>query len=60
MADELMPNPLEAGDLDVDETNEWLESLEGVLEKDGPERARYLLGKLLNLAHARNVAMMVR
>jgi len=57
MADESMPNPLDAGDLDVDETREWLESLEGVLEKDGPERARYLLGKLLNLAHARNVAM---
>lgn len=35
-------------DLDPQETLEWLESLESVLEQDGPERAHYLLEKLID------------
>jgi pyruvate dehydrogenase E1 component len=34
------------GDIDVAETKEWLDSLEGVLQSTGPERARYLLTEL--------------
>ena len=34
------------GDVDVAETNEWLESLESVLQSRGVERASYLLGEL--------------
>jgi pyruvate dehydrogenase E1 component len=35
-----------AADADVAETREWLDSLESVLQHDGPERARFLLGEL--------------
>jgi pyruvate dehydrogenase complex dehydrogenase (E1) component len=35
-----------AKDIDAQETTEWLESLEAVIEHDGVERARYLLRKL--------------
>jgi pyruvate dehydrogenase E1 component len=35
-----------ADDYDVQETKEWLEALEGVLDAAGPDRARFLLDKL--------------
>ena len=38
-------------DIDSLETQEWLESMESVLENEGPERAHYLLEKLID--HAR-------
>jgi pyruvate dehydrogenase E1 component len=38
------------GDLDPDETSEWLESLEGVLQTEGADRARYLLTQLKDKA----------
>ena len=34
-------------DIDSLETQEWLESMESVLENEGPERAHYLLEKLI-------------
>lgn len=37
-------------DNDPDETNEWLEALDGVLEHEGPERAHYILEKLIDKA----------
>jgi pyruvate dehydrogenase E1 component len=37
-------------DVDPDETAEWLEALDSVLEYDGPARARYLLGQLKDKA----------
>ncbi|MBU6492123.1 MAG: pyruvate dehydrogenase (acetyl-transferring), homodimeric type [Burkholderiales bacterium] len=37
-------------DADPQETKEWLESLEGVLSAEGPERAHYLLEKLIEYA----------
>ncbi len=36
----------ENGDLDALETKEWLDSLTGVLQTQGPDRARFLLQKL--------------
>ncbi|MEE9320304.1 MAG: pyruvate dehydrogenase (acetyl-transferring), homodimeric type [Granulosicoccus sp.] len=38
--------------LDVDEleTQEWLDALEAVIEQEGPERAHYLLGRLIDKA----------
>jgi pyruvate dehydrogenase E1 component len=36
-----------APDIDPLETQEWLESLEAVIKKQGPERARYLLESLI-------------
>src|SRR6266540_919305 len=53
-----MANPgslYENGDVDAAETKEWLDSLSGVLQAYGPERARYLLNQLRNKA-ARNGA----
>ncbi|QBC31495.1 MULTISPECIES: pyruvate dehydrogenase (acetyl-transferring), homodimeric type [Pandoraea] len=37
-------------DADPQETQEWLASLEGVLAAEGPERAHYLLEKLIEFA----------
>jgi pyruvate dehydrogenase E1 component len=37
-------------DNDPDETNEWLEALDGVLEHEGPERAHYILERLIDKA----------
>ena len=37
-------------DLNPQETSEWLEALEGVVEEEGSERASYLLGRLIDRA----------
>jgi pyruvate dehydrogenase E1 component len=42
-------------DSDPAETQEWLDSLEGVLKSAGPERAEYLLAQLRDRAHIRGV-----
>ena len=42
---------LKDGDLDPLETNEWLESLSAVIEKDGNQRAHYLIKELINKAY---------
>ncbi len=39
------------GDVDPLETNEWLESLTAVIEKDGNQRAHYLIKELINKAY---------
>src|SRR5216117_3348485 len=39
-----------ANDPDAPETQEWLDALEAVLEREGPERAHYLLEKLVDKA----------
>jgi pyruvate dehydrogenase E1 component len=45
------------GDTDVAETQEWLESLESVLQTEGPERALFLLTQLKNEASRQGVAI---
>jgi pyruvate dehydrogenase E1 component len=42
-----------ANDPDAQETKEWLEALEAVLENEGPERAHYLMERLVDLARRR-------
>ena len=37
-------------DVDPAETREWLDSLDAVVEVEGPERAHFLLDKVLNEA----------
>jgi len=37
-------------DIDPQETEEWLEALDGVLEVEGPQRAHYILEKLIEKA----------
>ncbi len=47
MAAKLKPTPIR-GDADPQETQEWLEALESVLEYEGPERAHFLLEALVD------------
>ncbi|MFZ2999008.1 MAG: pyruvate dehydrogenase (acetyl-transferring), homodimeric type [Undibacterium umbellatum] len=42
-----------ANDPDVVETNEWLDALESVIEAEGPERAHYLMERMVDLARRR-------
>jgi pyruvate dehydrogenase E1 component len=44
------PNLQAANDSDLLETQEWLEALETVIAREGPERAHYLLEKLVEKA----------
>ncbi|MGH3598253.1 MAG: hypothetical protein ACRDUT_20190, partial [Mycobacterium sp.] len=37
-------------DIDPEETSEWLESFDELLERSGPSRARYLMLRLLERA----------
>ena len=37
-------------DSDPEETNEWMDSLDGLLQESSPERARYLMLRLLEQA----------
>ncbi len=43
------------GDVDALETREWLDSLEGVLQSEGSDRARYLLSQLKQKAERSGV-----
>ena len=42
-------------DSDPDETSEWLESLDTVIDAEGPGRANFLMAKLIERARAQNV-----
>ena len=42
-----------ANDPDVMETQEWLDALEAVIEAEGPERAHYLMERMVDLARRR-------
>src|SRR3569833_592015 len=42
-----------ANDPDVMETQEWLDALEAVIEHEGPERAHYLMERMVDLARRR-------
>ncbi|MDR0934191.1 MAG: pyruvate dehydrogenase (acetyl-transferring), homodimeric type, partial [Burkholderiaceae bacterium] len=58
-----MPNPHmpvpagEHGDVDAQETTEWLDALAAVIESEGPERARYLLGRLADLGRRKGIEL---
>jgi pyruvate dehydrogenase E1 component len=43
------------GDIDPVETQEWLESLSAVIDKDGNHRAHYLIKELINKAYTQGV-----
>ena len=45
-----VPQQPAANDPDALETREWLDALEAVLEREGPERAHFLLEKLIETA----------
>ncbi|TXG91469.1 pyruvate dehydrogenase (acetyl-transferring), homodimeric type [Rhodococcus rhodnii] len=44
-------------DIDPDETEEWLESFDGLLDRSGPQRARYLMLRMLERAGEKHVAL---
>jgi len=50
-----LPSPLP--DIDPDETQEWVESLDAVIANRGRERARYLMLRLLQEARANGVGV---
>ena len=45
--------PTQLPDIDPDETREWVESLDAVLDERGNARARYLMLKLIERARER-------
>ena len=49
--------PTNLPDTDVEETLEWLESLDGVIEQGGRHRARYVMLKLLERARERQIGV---
>ena len=49
--------PSQLPDIDPDETADWLESLDGLLEDKGRNRARFVMLKLLERARARQVGL---
>jgi pyruvate dehydrogenase E1 component len=44
-------------DTDPEETQEWLESLDGVINAEGASRARFLMAKLIERARSQNVGI---
>ncbi|MRR51159.1 MAG: pyruvate dehydrogenase (acetyl-transferring), homodimeric type [Rhodocyclaceae bacterium] len=46
-----MPNGVPSADPDSQETREWLDALDAVIEQEGPERAHFLIERLIELAH---------
>ena len=49
--------PTHLPDIDPEETQEWLESLDGVIDGEGRQRARYLMLRLLERARLMNVGV---
>ena len=47
----IFAEPASKEDIDPVETNEWIESLNSVIENDGPPRASYLLNKVIDQAY---------
>ena len=45
------------GDSDIDETVEWLEALEDVIEVKGEERTKFLLNKLVEKGHREGIRL---
>jgi pyruvate dehydrogenase E1 component len=48
-------NGLAAGDIDSQETREWMEALTAVIQREGPERAHFLLEQLLEEARQNSI-----
>ena len=52
-----MNNDLFKSDSDPQETQEWLESIQSVIENEGIERAHYLLEKLIAYGRRNGIRM---
>ena len=42
-------------DIDAQETKEWLDALEGVVAQEGPERAHFLIEKLIEVGREEGI-----
>src|SRR5687768_7575244 len=49
--------PSQLPDIDPEETNEWVDSLDGVIDERGAKRARYIMLRLLERARERQVGV---
>lgn len=49
--------PINLPDMDPEETQEWLDSLDGLIEAGGENRAHYVMLKLLEHARERNIGV---
>ncbi|WP_220778159.1 hypothetical protein, partial [Shewanella hafniensis] len=49
--------PTTLPDVDPEETQEWIESLDGLIEERGTERAQYIMRSLMQRASAQSVAL---
>ena len=49
--------PYSKDDTDPLETKEWIESLNAVIENDGPQRASYLLNKVVSVAYTSGLVL---
>ena len=49
--------PSQLPDIDPDETQEWLDSLDGAIEEGGRTRARYLMLKLIQRAREQQLGV---
>ncbi|MDQ3782041.1 MAG: hypothetical protein M3349_03775, partial [Actinomycetota bacterium] len=49
--------PTQLPDIDPDETQEWVESLDAMVDERGRDRARYVMLRLLERARARQVGV---
>jgi pyruvate dehydrogenase E1 component len=49
--------PTNLPETDAEETNEWLDSLDAMIQTDGPNRARYVMLRLLERARERQVGL---
>ncbi|MEZ5402549.1 MAG: pyruvate dehydrogenase (acetyl-transferring), homodimeric type [Bryobacteraceae bacterium] len=56
----LKPKPDVVEDLNALETSEWLEALDQIIDEGGPDRARYILNRLVDRAYLLGVASPVK
>jgi pyruvate dehydrogenase E1 component len=56
MSESQLPN-INPDEMDADELNEWLDSLDYVLDTGGPERVQYLLRRLKVHAHSKGITL---
>ena len=49
--------PSQLPDVDPEETQEWLDSLDGVIDEQGRNRARYVMLKLLERARGQQIGV---
>jgi len=53
----LYAQPISKNDIDPVETQEWVDSLKGVIESDGPSRAGYLIKKIIDEAYSEGLTL---